>query len=142
MSKAEDVAEQRNCGGYYDYIFEIEARHKKRFDCNRVVSSVGLEHHVDNVRVAGSNPAQPTIFCSTLFLTPPISGFNYTCSRQVSATGLCTGSAGPAGNLIGASFSLTIKLLHGANARFFPCKALPLQLRLCWYVIEKASFPE
>ena len=26
----------------------------------RAVSSVGLEHHVDNVRVAGSNPAQPT----------------------------------------------------------------------------------
>ena len=27
---------------------------------HRVVSSVGLEHHVDNVRVAGSRPAQPT----------------------------------------------------------------------------------
>ncbi len=26
----------------------------------RAVSSVGLEHHVDNVRVAGSSPAQPT----------------------------------------------------------------------------------
>jgi hypothetical protein len=26
----------------------------------RAVSSVGSEHHVDNVRVAGSSPAQPT----------------------------------------------------------------------------------
>ena len=26
----------------------------------RAVSSVGLEHHVDNVGVAGSSPAQPT----------------------------------------------------------------------------------
>lgn len=37
------------------------------FSFFRAVSSVGLEHHVDNVRVAGSNPAQPTTKTLTLF---------------------------------------------------------------------------
>ena len=30
------------------------------YGVSRAVSSVGSEHHVDNVRVAGSSPAQPT----------------------------------------------------------------------------------
>ncbi len=33
---------------------------KRNIRLSRAVSSVGLEHHVDNVRVAGSSPAQPT----------------------------------------------------------------------------------
>ena len=38
----------------------------------RVVSSVGLEHHVDNVRVAGSSPAQPTGFLLNHSINPSV----------------------------------------------------------------------
>ena len=49
MAAAEDGHKERNIL-YFAFYFTILW----------AVSSVGSEHHVDNVEVAGSSPAQPT----------------------------------------------------------------------------------
>lgn len=45
----------------YDAFLFVNTYHYFANAFAGAVSSVGLEHHVDNVRVAGSSPAQPTI---------------------------------------------------------------------------------
>jgi hypothetical protein len=43
----------------------------------RAVSSVGSEHHVDNVRVAGSSPALPTSIYEIYYGSMPVEAVNF-----------------------------------------------------------------
>ena len=95
--------------GNYNNSFEAEVRQAERDDCRRVVSSVGLEHHVDNVRVAGSNPAQPTIFLSIPLLQLRVSSINYRSSKASLCLSLVFRPAGLAGNSAGA---IAVALQH------------------------------